>query len=308
MFCTRCKKEGAVIRIAYSKEYLCRDCFIVFFNHKVKREVEKHKMFREGDVVAVALSGGKDSASLLHSLKSMGLNVELKAIHINLGISGYSDESEKVSRELAKSLDIEFTVYDLRREEGVSVDFFKYTPYKRKICSPCGVIKRRSFEILAKRIGANVVATGHNLDDVVSIFLSNFFSGEFSYISSLVPVQQPLMEGLPRKVRPLIRIPEMEVSLYAFYNNLPVVHKNCPHSSGNTQNRYKKMIALMEEEEPSFKFKVYSVFRKKFQPLIKDERPLTKCARCGLPSSGNICGYCKKIEMLKSVKLIKHIS
>lgn len=265
-------------------------------------------MFRKGDVVAVALSGGKDSASLLHSLKSINPDMEFKAIHINLGIAGYSDECEKASRELAKNLGVEFILYDLKKEEGVNIDLFKYTPYKRKVCAPCGVIKRRIFDVLAKKIGANVVATGHNLDDIVSIFLSNFFSGEFSYISNLGPVQQPLIGGLPKKVRPLIKIPEREVSLYAFYNDLPVVRKSCPHSSGNLQNRYKRMIGFMEEEDPGFKFEVYSLFRKKFQPLIKDERPLMRCTKCGFPSSGEVCSYCRRIELLKNVKLTKHIS
>lgn len=265
-------------------------------------------MFRKGDVVAVALSGGKDSASLLHSLKSAYPDVEFKAIHINLGITGYSDECEKASRELAKNLNVEFILYDLKKEEGVSIDLFKFTPYKRKVCAPCGIIKRRLFEILAKRAGANIIATGHNLDDIVSIYLSNFFSGKFSYISNLGPVQQPLIEGMPKKVRPLIKIPEREVSLYAFYNELPVVRKSCPHSLGNIQNRYKRMIGFMEKEDPGFKFEVYSLFRRKFQPLIKDERPLMKCTICGFPSSAEICSYCKRIEMLKGVKLTKHIS
>ena len=309
MLCRRCRKEEAVIRIPYSREYLCRSCFISFFDTKVKRMVEDHKMFRKGDVVAVALSGGKDSASLLYSLKKLYPEIEFKAIYVNLGIAGYSMECERASKELAERVNVEFLVYDLMKEDGVNVDLFKFTLYKRKACSPCSVIKRRVFDVLAKRAGANVLATGHNLDDIVSIYLSSFFSGEFSYISNLGPVQPPLMEGMPKKVKPLIKIPEREVSLYAYYNNLPVNRTECPHSAGNVQNQYKRLIAFMEEENPGFKFQVYSLFRKKFQPLIKDERPLTRCVRCGFPSSGEVCSYCKRIEILREARrFTKHIS
>jgi uncharacterized protein (TIGR00269 family) len=259
-------------------------------------------MFSEGQAVGVAVSGGKDSDSLIVALRRAYPKLRLKALHVNLGIRGYSDNCEEKARKASEMAEAEFYVYDLR-EEGLSIDLFKHTKYKNKVCSPCGVIKRRLFEVLAKRAGVDVLATAHNLDDIVSIYLSGFFSGEFKYIARLGPVLPPIAPGFPKKVKPMVRIPEREAVLYAIHNSIPFKDASCPHSGGNVEFRYKRLINFMERDDPGFKYEVLSLFLKKFIPLVKDEREtLTHCKRCGYPSTNEVCGYCKRMELLRSVR------
>lgn len=303
MLCSKCKEDHAVVNIPYSKQRLCRSCFSLSFESRIKRSVDEFKMFSEGRLVGVAVSGGKDSNSLIVALRRAYPKLNLKALHVNLGIKGYSDNCEEKAKKASEIADAEFHVYDIKDEEGLSVDLFKYTKYRNKVCSPCGVIKRRLFEVLAKRAGVDILATAHNLDDIVSIYLSGFFSGEFRYIARLGPVLPPIASGFPKKVKPMIRIPEREAALYAVYNSIPFKDVSCPHSGGNVESRYKKLINFMEQDDPGFKYEVLSLFLKKFIPLVKDEgETLTHCKRCGYPSTNEVCGYCRRIELLRGVR------
>jgi tRNA(Ile)-lysidine synthase TilS/MesJ len=83
------------VQIPYAKLSLCPSCFIDFYRAKVRKTVEEFKMFREDDTVGVAVSGGKDSAALLHVLREAFPRLRLKALHINLGIPEYSDHCQK---------------------------------------------------------------------------------------------------------------------------------------------------------------------------------------------------------------------
>jgi len=255
-------------------------------------------MFTAGERVAVAVSGGKDSAALLLSLKEAFPNVEFIPVHVDLGIEGYSAHCLEKARELAKMLDLELVVYHLRDEKGVTIDDFLHTRFRRKLCSVCGVIKRRVFNELANRVEADVLATGHNLDDMVEIMFSTFLAGDFEQLVRLKPVIPPFHPKLVRKVKPLYRIPERETALYAKLNHLPVREIDCPHLKGSRLLRRKRLIELYSKEDPSFKFQLSSVFLKRLIPILEEHvsrKGFQTCEICGYPSSDRICGCCKKI-------------
>ncbi len=304
VLCHQCRRSEAETYIPYSRQRLCVPCFNAFFENRIRKTVEKHRMFKADDIVGVAVSGGKDSASLIHALRNIYPELRLRALHVNLGIEGYSDHCAKKAEAMSEATDAEFLVYDLKGEDGVSVDLFTNTMYRRKTCSPCGLIKRRLFDVLARRSGVRVLATAHNIDDVVSIYLSGFFSGEFTYIARMKPVHPPLTENMSTKVKPLFKTPEAEAAYYAALNGLPASDVKCPYSKGNVEFKYKRMIGFMEQNDPGFKFGVLSLFMKKLLPLIKEEeRSIRSCITCGLPSTNEVCGYCKRMDLLKKLSL-----
>ncbi|RLI28229.1 MAG: TIGR00269 family protein, partial [Candidatus Hecatellales archaeon] len=123
--CRLCGGQGD-FKLDYARLWLCRKCFAErFFPNRVRKTVEKYKMFSSEGRVAVAVSGGKDSASLLHSLVQAFPALKLIAVHLNLGIEGYSEEAEEACRELCRSLNVELKVYSLREEEGFTIPDFK---------------------------------------------------------------------------------------------------------------------------------------------------------------------------------------
>jgi uncharacterized protein (TIGR00269 family) len=318
--CSKCEKT-AIINIPYAKQKLCKDCFNDFFVKRVKKVVEEFKMFREGEKVAVAVSGGKDSVALLHALKKAFPDQKIYAFYINLGIKYYSDNLEKKVIDLAQMLNVPLEIYNLKEKEGYTIDDFLITKYKDKMCSVCGTIKRNIFTALAKKIGADVVATGHNLDDTVSTMMSLFFAGDFEGIARLKPVLKPLVPGQPRKIKPLITTPEIEDLYYVALNELPVQDCSCPHGEFTSIKGIKKWLDEMEKEQPDIKFRLLSVFRKKLIPLIelnnkinqgavedkmKFADEIKECTICGMPSSSDICSKCKRVSELFEVKKRKN--
>ncbi|RLI26264.1 MAG: TIGR00269 family protein [Candidatus Hecatellales archaeon] len=301
----RCRLCGSEAEhyLPYARLWICSRCFVErFFPNRIRRTVEAYKMLEGSEKVAVAVSGGKDSAALLHSLKEAFPTLRLIAIHLNLGIQGYSEEAQRSVEELCRSLNVELEVYDLKAEEGFTIGDFKATRYGRKLCAVCGVVKRRRLAKIAGRLGVDALATGHNLDDTVESLLAAFTGGDFQQLVRLKPVL-PAQPPFPKKIKPFHRTPEREALLYAEILGLPFNRRRCPHVSGSRSLRGKSLLDLWEAEEPGFKYRLLAAFERLI-PLLEPsvaQPEYTYCRVCGLPSSQPLCADCKRIEALKRV-------
>ncbi|NPA80701.1 MAG: phosphoadenosine phosphosulfate reductase family protein [Thermotogae bacterium] len=309
--CSECGEEEAVVELRYARKKLCRRCFTDFFVRRVKRTVERYRMFGPDDRVAVALSGGKDSVALLDALKRAFPEQDIVAFYIDLGIHHYSEHLREKVEALTDRLKVPLHIYDLKEREGYVIDDFLTTKFRSKMCSVCGIVKRAVFTQMAKEVGATVMATGHNLDDTVGTMLSAFFAGDFESIARLKPVLKPLLPGQPKKIKPLFNTPEIEDLYYVVLNDLPVQECSCPHSFGASVSRYKRMLDEMERDNPNVKFQLLSVFIKRLVPMYERVKALEgeeeaavevrPCKVCGLPTSSpdGICSRCRRVAMLK---------
>ncbi|MEM3162229.1 MAG: ATP-binding protein [Candidatus Bathyarchaeia archaeon] len=299
--CKRCSSANAEVFISYSRLSLCSSCFIKFYISRLKKTVKEFNMFNENDVVGVAVSGGKDSMALLYALKQAYPQLKVKALHINLGIPEYSAHCQTKVETLTKSLDVDLHIFDLKSQLGFSVDDFKKTAHGNKICSVCGTIKRHVFEELAYKHGVNVLATGHNMNDILDFMFKNFLYGRWDQLVRLKPVLPPLAKAMPRKVKPLLRSPENENLLYCLYNEIPFREKNCPFSMETEGRKYRKALEAMVQHNPHFLHQLLNRFLE-IIPLLEKEFPkpaLTRCKQCGFPSSSEICAYCRRISLFK---------
>ncbi|MEM3462997.1 MAG: ATP-binding protein [Candidatus Bathyarchaeia archaeon] len=299
--CSKCRSAAAEVELPYAKLRLCPSCFSDFFVARVGRTVEEFRMFREGDRVAVAISGGKDSGALLHALRRAFPGADLIALHANLGIPEYSAHCQSIAERLAGELGVELRVFDLKRELGVGIGDFQRTQFKGKLCSACGTVKRHIFEDMAMRAGAKALATGHNLDDMVGIMLSNFLFGYWDQFIRLKPVLPPLADGMASRIKPLIRSPEREDLLYCLYERIPFKELGCPFSKGAKVRRMAGLLEAASEASPQLRHQLLNRFLE-LMPLIEASRPkpeFSKCRVCGFPSQGDICAYCKRIALVK---------
>ena len=229
MSCDKCQKQAAYTR-KYSGETLCSECFSNSILHKAAKTISKHKMIRNNELVCVAVSGGKDSLVLLDVLNKMSKthNFRLMAVTIDEGIPGYRDEALKIVESFCTKLNIQHRVFsykklfDLTLEESLQLR----NDQKLSSCSICGTFRRRALDHAAKSINANVIATGHNLDDVLQTFLINTLSGDTTKIGWMDP---DTSSNKLRKIKPLSEIYESEIVFYAFTNNLPFQTEPCPH-------------------------------------------------------------------------------
>ena len=263
MQCNKCQNTAVYTR-KYSGESLCSECFSNSILRKAAKTISKYKMIKNDDLVCVGVSGGKDSLVLLDTLKKMSQshNFKIIAITIDEGIPGYRDEALDIVKEFCTKLDVEFKTYsykdlfDLTLSESLELRESE----KTSSCSICGTFRRRALDHAAKEIGANVIATGHNLDDTLQTFLINTLSGDTSKIGWMNPEN----EGKElRKIKPLSEIYESEIVFYAFTNNLPFQSEPCPHMNEGIRTEIREFLNTLEDHRSGIKNNMYhSILRK----------------------------------------------
>lgn len=303
VLCAKCKEARAELNIADGRLRVCASCFIDYYERRVEETVKKYKMFEQDEVVGVAVSGGKDSGSLLYCLRKVFPKLGILALHINLGIKGYSDHCEAKVKELVDTLGVELKVERLK-DRGFTIDDFTKTVYRRELCSPCGIIKRHVLDEMAIKAGVKVLATGHNLDDTVGTMLTTFFAGDFTQLVRLKPVLHPRHPLQTRKVKPLVRMTELEDYLYALYRDVPIRSRSCPRSLGTRSRETKDLLEKLSEGNLGFRYQALSLFLKRLIPMIEDkvkQPELKSCKSCGFPSSLDVCAYCKRVGLVKGM-------
>ena len=149
-------------------------------DYQLIKEEEKIAVALSGEKIAVALSGGKDSVLTLHALHDYQMNADfdfdLLAISVDEGIEGYRQHGIDSAVRNAELLDIPLIQKSFKCEEGFALDDI-YSNFK-SACIPCGVFRRTILNKTAYDVGADKIATGHNLDDEIQSFLMSFSRGD----------------------------------------------------------------------------------------------------------------------------------
>jgi len=258
-------------------------------------------MFNKEDKIAVALSGGKDSISLLYVLHKLGYNVI--GFHIDLGIENFSTKTKEKILEFHEKTQIPIKIYSLKKLIGASLPkALEYT--KRPPCSFCGAVKRYYFNKLSKDIGCNIIATGHNLDDEVSTLLHNILTWNIKYLGRKYPVLKERNNFL-RKVKPLFHVRNIEVLYYTQAYELPFISTECPYSTKSKLDFFGNIMNNIEKNFPSTKLNFYNGYLEHFDYFSQYFTNHTKlpdlqnCQICGEPTVSNICMICTLKEKIK---------
>lgn len=213
--------------------------------------------------VLICISGGKDSALLLHylvELLSPRRDVRLVAGCVDEGIAGYRHPSMELARQLAEDHGVEFVTTSFPDLGAQPVDAIQAGrpalteahPESAGLaaCSFCGVFRREGINALAAQVGADHVALGHNLDDMAQTVLMNLQKGEVERMVRLAPHGWDPVEGLAPRLVPLRTIPEQEVHAVAHLLGLPFHHDECPHAAGAYRWRQRDIVAELESQVP----------------------------------------------------------
>ncbi len=258
----------------------------------VKNTIEKYKMIENNDRILVALSGGKDSITLLHILTKLGYEPE--AVFINLRIPEFSEKSKQIVETITEETNTKFHIIDVE-DYGIKIE--KVPP--RPVCSVCGIVKRYLINRFSVENGFSIVLTGHTMEDELVFFLNNLVSGNFEYIAKQKPVLER-SEKVSKKGRPLFFVSESEIEKYVKENNLPVLTEKCPNSKGNKQERFKEMLKNLHPETKRNMMKNVLKISEKFS--VRKE--WNYCKLCGYPteSKDGICSFCKIKNYFESKK------
>ena len=306
--CTLCKRKEPFFHRVYSGERLCKKCFAKSVEDKVRASIVKYKMLNYSDRVAVAVSGGKDSISLLHILSSMERKfpkASLVAVTVDEGIKGYRGEALEIAEKTCRKLGIAHHGVSFEALYGFTLDEIVTRMRERKgeltPCAFCGVLRRKALNIAALEVGANKVATGHTLDDEVQTSLLNIFHGDVARLATGKPVTDVVHPRLVQKVKPFCEVPERETALYAYVKGLSFQSQPCPYASEALRNDIRGLLNRMEERHAGTKFTVFKSIER-LRPALRDlaeKAEFKECRECGEPSSGDLCMACQLLAKIR---------
>lgn len=216
-----------------------------------RKAIDEYQMIDEGDHIAVGISGGKDSLTLLYALKGLQRfypkHFELSAITIDLGYSA-CDFTPVVK--LCEELDVPYQI--------LKTDIAHILFEERKEthpCSLCAKMRKGALNQAVKEMNCNKVAYAHHKDDIIeTMILSLFFEGRFYSFSPRTYLDRMDLTV----IRPIMFVDEADVIGFRNKYNLPVVTSRCP-IDGNTKRQYaKELLADLNREHPGVKQRMFT--------------------------------------------------
>ena len=221
----------------------------------IRKAVDDYNMIENGDKIAVGLSGGKDSITLLMGLKALQRFYDKKFDIIAISINpGFDFFDSKFLEDFCKNLDIPYVeekshikeiVFDIREEKNP--------------CSLCANLRRGILNSIAIRERCNKIALGHNEDDVLETFLLNLFYG--GSINTFAPKSYMDRSGITL-IRPLIYAPEKSIKTFVKKNNINTMVKCCPMDGFSKREDMKSLIFNLQKEIPTVKTNIYGAIKR----------------------------------------------
>jgi uncharacterized protein (TIGR00269 family) len=291
--CSLCT-EPAVVYQRTVNLHLCGTHFTADVEQRVADTIKTRGMIVPHDRVAVALSGGKDSTALLlllfHLLPEWE-DVQLIAITIDEGISGYREETIQSAEQLTSRLGIEHHCISFSSLFGNSLDTF-LKGRENQACSICGIMRKKALVVGALQARATKLATGHNLDDEAQSVLMNVFRGD---LLRLVRNSSRESSGkfIPR-IKPLSRISEKDIATYLMLKDAWRDLPECPYTRYAMRLEVRTMLSGLEYKHPGTMLHLLES-KEKIERCCKGSvisEPLRSCRECGDPCSGNLCQVC----------------
>lgn len=284
---------------------LCTEHYLEWIPEQTERFIKKYGMFTRDEKILVAVSGGKDSLSLWDILVRLGYQAD--GLYLALGIDegiNYSHESQRLTEKFASEHNLKLHVVDIENLYGKSIPVLAEISHRGhgRPCAVCGLAKRHEMNRIARDFGYDVLATGHNLDDEAAVLFGNTLKWLDEYILRQGPVL-PGSDGLARKVKPLCRFYEREMTAYAIGRNIEYIYEECPFADGSQSIFYKEALNQLETARPGTKLIFYLNFleAKKSGNLFIEQSlgqsQLHPCLKCGQPTSApGLCSFCRMIE------------
>lgn len=222
---------------------------------QTRKAIEDYNMIQEGDRIAVGVSGGKDSITLLVLLKQLQCffpaKFELEAVTLTMSIGEFDLTPVK---ELCKKIDVNYTI-----EETVIGKIVFEARNESNPCSLCANLKRGALHNVAKKLGCNKVALAHHRDDVIETFLlSTFYAGKFQTFSPVTYLERKDLY----LIRPMIYIEEKHIKEYIKLNSLTPVPSPCT-VDGKTKRQYiKELLMEMHKDNRNIKNNVFGAIKR----------------------------------------------
>ena len=296
--CTMCGAPSILSR-PYSGEALCESCFQASVTNTIRMAISKYQMLQRTDRIAVAYSGGKDSTVLLALLVEIQQRFpESEVIAITLEEGSKQDrERQDVLQTVVKKLKVEHVTASYHDMFSLTLDEVAIRAQTMQSplspCAYCGTLRRQGLNILARKIDADKLALGHNLDDEIQSMLMNLIRGDLPRLSRITPYLKGVKEWLIPRIKPMYHLLESDIAVMSQLLNYPLYHPPCPYKETSLRSEIREWLNGFETLHPGSKFNLHATFMKIIEGLQTDEQdPYQKCQVCGEITSQHTCAVC----------------
>lgn len=222
---------------------------------QVRKAVQDFNMIQEGDTIAVGVSGGKDSLTLLLTLRKLmdfyPVKFNLKAITVSMGIE---DMDLSPVKKLCNEIGVEYTIVDTH----IAKILFDIRQEKNP-CSLCANLRRGALNNAAVELGCNKVALAHNRDDVIeTLLLCILYEGRIHSFSPVTYLGRKKIHVL----RPLIYVEEKQIKAFVRKHSIQVVHNPCPANGYTTRQHIKDLIAQISVDNKEVRSNIFGAVKR----------------------------------------------
>lgn len=297
--CENCKINPI---ITVSNIDYCQRCFPKYFERKVVKTISKYKLIEKNDRIGIAVSGGKDSFTLLYLLSKLYKNrpdIKLVAIAIDEGISNYRNLT--LLKKYCNENNIELQIYSYQEEFKNTLDDILKIKSPYKPCSICGTFRRYLLNKKSRELELTKLATGHNLDDEAQSIIINQFRNNTNRGIRLGPITGIIDDPkFVKRIKPLYFLTEKETATFAYLKKFPIEFSECPHSFEAFRSEVRDLLNSFEEKYPGTKHSIINSFLETL-PILKnfhEQSEIKVCSICQEPCSQKICNTCKLLNEL----------
>jgi len=282
----KCKCGASLV---FKNPNYCKEHFIEYFEDKVEHTINKFNMLSKKDKIAVGVSGGKDSLTLLYLLNKFGYDVY--ALAIDEGINKYRDPNFKHVKEFCKKYNVQLKTFSFKESFGKTLDEMNIKEVGGMPCTTCGTLRR--YLLNKHSQGFNKIATGHNLDDESQSVMMNLLKNNLKIMPRQGPITKDI-KGFTQKIKPLYLMKEKEVAAYAFLQKFIDKFVECPNAHLAYRIYLRDLLNEYESLNPGTK---ENIIKKSLEIVPKLRREtkfsINKCIECGYPASKETCKACQ---------------
>lgn len=282
-------------------EALCRQCFFSIFESEVHHTIVSNNLFKAGEKVAIAASGGKDSTVLAHIMKMLNerhkYGLELLLLSVDEGITGYRDDSLETVKRNQQQYELPLKIVSYEELYGWTMDKIVQQIGLKNNCTFCGVFRRQALDRGAMLLGVEKIVTGHNADDIAETVLMNILRGDIARLQRCTAITTGIEGSIPRS-KPFKYTYEKEIVMYAYFKKLDYFSTECIYSPNAYRGHARTYLKDLESIRPSA---IIDIIHSGDSLSVKGDIKLPvqgTCLRCGYISSQELCKACILLEGL----------
>ena len=304
--CDMCEHPAAWRR-PWDNTLVCIMHFNKSFLKKVQKTINKYQMLKRDDIIAIGLSGGKDSVVLLDVMAKLQKNhsTKLIAISIDEGIENYRENGLHFAKLAAERANVEHHIFSYKEFFGYDLDEALMILGENRLspCSYCGPFRRKLLNEAARKVGATKLITGHNADDEAQTLLMNVMRGDLLKTLHSNPIPKFKNKAFVNRVKPFRRTTEQEIVVYANLNQIPYQEMSCPHAVEAYRGKIRNILTNLSVDDPGVIFSIINSADSLHDlgGLVSNNlkhdgnKEIFDCKKCGEPTNNDLCNSCRLI-------------